>query len=50
MIIEYYLPGQSHLFDYPQVFESNDPEEIENALDIAAREGYEVVAVYEKEF
>lgn len=41
----YYLPGQSKLFQAPQVYETTDPYELDRKLDMAYDQGCDVVAV-----
>lgn len=41
----YYLPNQSELFSVPQVFETRDVKEWEQAVNIATRLGYKIIKV-----
>ena len=41
----YYLPGQSELFSEPKMFETNNGNEWERAVNIAHEKGYTIVKV-----
>ena len=41
----YYLPGQSELFSEPKMFETNNGNEWERAVNIAHEKGYKIVKV-----
>ena len=48
-IIEYYLPGQSHLFSEPFRHGISDEEELIVAAAIAEANGYDLIGVYEQQ-